>query len=140
MQVDERTAAGTSVFEGRSYYFCSAGCKKKFEANPVAYIGTPAANSTKRPDHVHPHAQATLQSPVTSMESPPSRPGRARSALYLPDAPEIVRDAPGHCPICGMALVPIGAGQAKPTIVARSHGRLWIGVALSIPLVVSRCR
>jgi Cu+-exporting ATPase len=27
--------------------------------------------------------------------------------------PEIVRDAPGHCPICGMALVPIaGTGEA----------------------------
>ena len=40
MQVDERTAAGSSVFEGRSYYFCCAGCKKKFEANPSAYVGT----------------------------------------------------------------------------------------------------
>ncbi|HEV2041704.1 MAG TPA: YHS domain-containing protein, partial [Casimicrobiaceae bacterium] len=35
MQVDERTAAGSSVFEGRNYYFCSAGCKKKFDANPA---------------------------------------------------------------------------------------------------------
>ena len=39
MQVDERTAAVSSAFEGRSYYFCSTGCKQKFEANPSAYVG-----------------------------------------------------------------------------------------------------
>jgi YHS domain-containing protein len=41
MQVDERTAAASSVFKGRSYYFCCAGCKKKFEASPSAYVGAP---------------------------------------------------------------------------------------------------
>jgi Cu+-exporting ATPase len=53
--------------------------------------------------------------------------------------PEIVRDAPGHCPICGMALVPIagtGAGQADDSELRDLTRRLWIGVALSIPLVV----
>ncbi len=34
MQVDPETAAGTSVYQGRTYYFCSAGCKKKFDENP----------------------------------------------------------------------------------------------------------
>ena len=32
MQVNEETAADNSVFEGNHYYFCSAGCKKKFDA------------------------------------------------------------------------------------------------------------
>ncbi len=37
MQVDSKKAAGQSEYQGQTYYFCSAGCKKKFEANPVQY-------------------------------------------------------------------------------------------------------
>ncbi len=40
MKVDLDKAAGTSEFEGKSYYFCSAGCKKKFDANPAQYIAS----------------------------------------------------------------------------------------------------
>lgn len=38
MQVDPKKAAGTSEYQGKTYYFCSAGCKKKFDANPVQYV------------------------------------------------------------------------------------------------------
>src|SRR6266851_8355745 len=140
MQVDERTAAGSSVFEGRGYYFCSAGCKKKFEANPSAYVGTPPAGRTKWPDHVHPHAQATRESPGHVHAKPAVASAVGPGAVYTcPMHPEIVRDAPGDCPICGMALVPIagaGAGQADDSELRDLTRRLWIGVALSIPLVV----
>ena len=37
MQVDPAKAAGTSEFKGKTYYFCSAGCKAKFDANPAQY-------------------------------------------------------------------------------------------------------
>jgi YHS domain-containing protein len=37
MQVDEQTAAGRSEHEGRTYYFCSAGCKEKFDQDPGRY-------------------------------------------------------------------------------------------------------
>jgi Cu+-exporting ATPase len=37
MQVDEKTAAGQSVYEGKTFYFCSSGCKAKFDRNPVQY-------------------------------------------------------------------------------------------------------
>jgi Cu+-exporting ATPase len=51
--------------------------------------------------------------------------------------PEIVRDAPGDCPICGMALVPIaGTGEADDTELKDLTRRFWIGAALSIPLVI----
>ena len=108
MQVDERTAAGSSVFEGRKYYFCSAGCNKKFDANPSAYVGTPQAGDTKRPEHAHPHVQTTRESPG-SVHGKPAVAGVApQGTVYTcPMHPEIVRDAPGDCPICGMALVPI---------------------------------
>ena len=51
--------------------------------------------------------------------------------------PEIVRDGPGSCPKCGMALVPIaGTGPADDSELRDLTRRLWVGVALSIPLVV----
>ncbi len=39
MQVDEKKAAGQSVFKGTTYSFCSAGCKKEFDAAPEKYAG-----------------------------------------------------------------------------------------------------
>lgn len=38
MQVEPATAAGQSEYQGRTYYFCSPGCKKKFDANPAQYV------------------------------------------------------------------------------------------------------
>lgn len=39
MQVDEAGAAGKSEHAGRTYYFCSAGCKQKFDSDPEKYSG-----------------------------------------------------------------------------------------------------
>ena len=39
MAVDEKQAAATASHEGRTYYFCSAGCKSKFEKDPMKYAG-----------------------------------------------------------------------------------------------------
>lgn len=38
MNVDEKKAAGTAVHNGKTYYFCSAGCKANFEKEPEKYI------------------------------------------------------------------------------------------------------
>jgi YHS domain-containing protein len=38
MQVDPAKAAGTSQYGGKTYYFCSKGCKAKFDANPKQYV------------------------------------------------------------------------------------------------------
>lgn len=37
MQVDPAKAAGTSQYNGKTYYFCSKGCKAKFDAHPAQY-------------------------------------------------------------------------------------------------------
>ena len=38
MEVDERTAAATSTYKGKTYYFCAPGCKKEFDENPEEFI------------------------------------------------------------------------------------------------------
>lgn len=38
MEVDERTAKHRTGHDGKTYYFCAAGCKKAFETNPKRYI------------------------------------------------------------------------------------------------------
>jgi Cu+-exporting ATPase len=39
MQVDPATAAGTSEYQGTTYYFCSPGCKRQFDKDPQRYVG-----------------------------------------------------------------------------------------------------
>lgn len=38
MEVDEKTAKHKTVHMGKTYYFCCAMCKEKFEADPHKYI------------------------------------------------------------------------------------------------------
>jgi YHS domain-containing protein len=38
MTVDEKTAKYTSEYNGKTYYFCAPGCKKKFDENPGQYV------------------------------------------------------------------------------------------------------
>ncbi|MBK7766347.1 MAG: copper-translocating P-type ATPase [Sulfuritalea sp.] len=61
-----------------------------------------------------------------------------RAAEYTcPMHPEVRSSQPGSCPKCGMALVPVaGTGASDDSELCDLARRLWIGVALSIPLVV----
>jgi YHS domain-containing protein len=38
MEVDEKTAPAKTVHNGKTYYFCAAGCKEEFEEDPEGYI------------------------------------------------------------------------------------------------------
>src|SRR4029077_6383888 len=51
--------------------------------------------------------------------------------------PEIVRDAPGSCPICGMALEPrtVSVEEQNPELAVMTR-RFWVSVALTIPILV----
>ena len=50
MEIDPKDAAGTSDYQGQTYYFCSPGCKKQFDKNPQQYVDQPAINSTLSSD------------------------------------------------------------------------------------------
>lgn len=41
MTIDKASAKGKSEYEGKTYYFCSDGCKKKFDADPRKYVQPP---------------------------------------------------------------------------------------------------
>lgn len=38
MTIDPAKAAGTSTYNGKTYYFCARSCKAKFDANPSQYV------------------------------------------------------------------------------------------------------
>src|SRR4030095_14741981 len=48
MMVDPAKAAGSSEYEGKTYYFCGKGCKARFDANPARYVRPePATEASK---------------------------------------------------------------------------------------------
>lgn len=49
MEIDPKTAAGKSEFQGQTYYFCSLGCKRDFDKDPAKYVGAPSSG------HQHDH-------------------------------------------------------------------------------------
>jgi P-type Cu+ transporter len=62
----------------------------------------------------------------------------ASTQWTCPMHPEIVRDGPGACPICGMALEPLfpAAGPEESPELADMQRRLWVSAALTLPLLV----
>ncbi len=75
--------------EGRSWYFCSAGCLGKFATNPSAYLAKPT----------------TAPTPETKNSAADDQAGT--TVYTCPMHPQIRQDHPGNCPICGMTLEPV---------------------------------
>ena len=112
MRVDPHAAQHRHSFQSRTYYFCSAGCRTKFAADPMKYLAMAAAKST-----------------------PPPTP--AGTIYTCPMHPEVRQVGPGVCPICGMALEPAeAAAETGPSPELVDMGRrFWVGLVLSIPVV-----
>lgn len=53
MMVDPKTAAGKSEYQGKTYYFCSAGCKKDFDKEPQKYVKTGMHAADQGTPHKH---------------------------------------------------------------------------------------
>ena len=121
MKVDTRTAEHRHELGGTTYFFCSAGCLDKFRANPDAYLNPPE------------------QDPAATDPAMGTLPQAAEGTIWTcPMHPEIRRNGPGHCPICGMALEPLEPNleeQANPELIDMSR-RFWVSAVLSLPLVV----
>jgi len=47
MNVDPNNSSGSTRYDGKTYFFCSAGCKRRFDADPTPYLAaTPAGSAT----------------------------------------------------------------------------------------------
>jgi Cu+-exporting ATPase len=42
MDIEPASAAGHTEHQGKTYYFCGAACKEKFDHNPAQYLGMSA--------------------------------------------------------------------------------------------------
>ena len=122
MSVDPATAEYRCDHDGTTYFFCAAGCRTKFAADPMRYLGPVGAAA----DRAGRAQRARLQ------EAPPG-------ATYIcPMDPEVRQEGPGICPICGMTLEPEQPSvEAEPNLeLIDMKRRLWFAMALAIPLAV----
>jgi Cu+-exporting ATPase len=110
MTVDPHTAKHRAEYHGRTYYFCSARCRERFEAEPEKFL-----------------------SPEQAKEEIPEG-----TVYTCPMHPEVRQVGPGACPICGMALEPalVSADQGTNPELVDMTRRFWIGVALTVPVVI----
>ena len=110
MRVDPANSPYHYPHGGRLYHFCSSGCRSKFTQQPEKFLN-----------------KTTEAMPVQ------------KGTIYTcPMHPQIRQQAPGNCPICGMALEPVSAGEdtgPSPELIDMTR-RFWIGAALSTPVVV----
>lgn len=111
MTVNSHAARHHSAYNEVSYYFCSAACRGKFEADPKKYLA-PATDGAQE-----------------------AEPG---TIYTCPMHPQIRQPQPGNCPICGMALEPEGVAPESapnPELVDMQR-RFLVGAAFTAPLLI----
>ncbi len=109
MTVDPHNAKHRHDHLGHTYYFCSAGCRTKFIADPDKYLSPQEREAEPVPE----------------------------GTIYTcPMHPEIRQIGPGACPICGMALEPdlVTADSGPNPELADMTRRFWIGLVLTLPV------
>jgi Cu+-exporting ATPase len=108
MSVDVATAKHRFSYKAQDYFFCSARCRERFEAEPEKFL---------QPEQAKPAAPA--------------------GTIYTcPMHPEIRQVGPGSCPICGMALEPeqVTLDDAPDPELADMTRRFWIALVLTLPV------
>src|SRR6516165_5182772 len=110
MKVDPSTARHKIEHDGKTFYFCSERCRTKFVDDPTKFV----------------HGKA-------------QRADVPEGTMYTcPMHPQIRQVGPGNCPICGMALEPdVATAETgpNPELIDMTR-RFWVGLALSVPVVI----
>ena len=128
MTVDPQHAAGQYEYKGETYYFCSTHCLHKFREDPERFLEPATAPTTQLTRQKAPAQPEPLQQAARTGQ---------KIEYTCPMHPEIVRDAPGFCPICGMALEPRTATlEEDNSELVDMKRRFWVSVALSLPLLL----
>ncbi|WP_282009553.1 heavy metal translocating P-type ATPase [Brevundimonas aveniformis] len=98
------------TYRGKIRYFCSDKCAERFRGDPDFFASGRAR-------------KAMTTGPKTAQWTCPMH-------------PEIIRDGPGSCPICGMALEPlVPTDEANPELADFTR-RLWISAFAAVPLII----
>src|SRR5918994_947806 len=157
MSILPSRAAGHVEHEGRTYYFCSASCMRRFQDTPDAFLGgareAPEARadaSSHTSSHTTPDAREYTcpmdpeirqagpgACPKCGMALEPVSPAPVtRTEWTCPMHPEIVRMEPGSCPICGMALEPrvVTLDEANPELDDMTR-RFRLSTVLTVPIL-----
>ena len=112
MRVDPTTAKFSALHHDQTYFFCSERCHHNFVADPGKYLA--------------PSAIVAVSDPATT-----------GTKWTCPMHPQIVRDVPGACPICGMALEPMLPSTDDSHAlaeIAAVRRKLWISIVLTVPV------
>ncbi|RIX27440.1 heavy metal translocating P-type ATPase [Sphingomonas edaphi] len=120
MTVRPETAPHHVDLAGERYYFCSSSCHAKFNANPDGYLNPAQSAPAKTPK------LAKLNQAGDG------------EIWTCPMHPQIRRNGPGSCPICGMALEPLEPSLEEgqnPELIDMNR-RFWVSAVLAAPLVV----
>lgn len=117
MQVDPATDPARAEHEGKVYLFCSGRCRVRFLADPAKYLARPGTAGMSEP---------AAPAPVV-----------AGARFTCPMHPEVVRDGPGACPACGMALEPmLPSRDDAPSDEERDMlRRFTVAAVLTVPLL-----
>src|SRR5690554_5490334 len=109
MTVDPHKTEHRSQHAGKPWYFCSSHCLTKFEASPDNYLGD---------------------------RKEPAEPVAAGSIYTCPMHPEIRKEGPGDCPICGMGLEPeqVSLNDEPSAELTDMTRRFWVGLFLTLPV------
>src|SRR5678815_4923113 len=93
---------------GNDYFFCSSGCRAKFELEPARYITADR----------------------------PAKDASAATIYTCPMHPQVRQAGPGSCPICGMALEPlVPSANEDDSELRKVKAKFWLAAALSAPVV-----
>ncbi len=130
MTVDPATAKHSYRHGATIYYFCCAGCRDKFAADPAGWL---ARGSKGMAHQAQPLRLQRLGATTAAGGS-----SDAGLEYTCPMHPEIVQRGPGACPICGMALEPktVTAEEPDNPELRDMTRRFWAAAALAVPLVV----
>jgi len=125
---------------GKDEFYCPMKCEGDKTYNqpgqcPVCNMNlVPLVGNNKQDKHIH-----IAIKPVNATGTPPLKEQsfvKSNTVYTCPMHPEIKRDKPGSCPICGMDLVPeMPQDSSEEEISYRKMAKkFWIAVALTIPV------
>ena len=104
----------STTHDNKVYYFCSAGCRTKFNVDPASYLAPREATASP----------------------PPAKPAPSGTIFTCPMHPQIRQPGHGSCPICGMTLEPeaptLERDDTERQAVAR---KFWFSIALALPVI-----